>query len=92
MAADGSHPDVLIVDPPRAGLDPSCIEAILTLAPSRIVYISCNPSTLARDLKLLTARPEDPSAPLYALTKARAFDLFPQTGHVETVVLLTRNT
>lgn len=90
MAADGSHPDVLIVDPPRAGLDPSCIEAILTLAPSRIVYISCNPSTLARDLKLLTARPEDPSAPLYALTKARAFDLFPQTGHVETVVLLTQ--
>jgi 23S rRNA (uracil1939-C5)-methyltransferase len=95
---EGICPDVLIVDPPRAGLDPSCIDAIRHLAPSRIVYISCNPATLARDLKLLISLPiqdeddaQESLAPCYRLTAARAYDLFPRSIHVETVVLLSKN-
>lgn len=101
---EGICPDVLIVDPPRAGLDPFCIDAIRHLAPSRIVYISCNPATLARDLKLLISLPiqdEDDAqeslsdareslAPCYRLTAARAYDLFPRSIHVEVVSLLQR--
>ncbi|MCR5178802.1 MAG: 23S rRNA (uracil(1939)-C(5))-methyltransferase RlmD [Lachnospiraceae bacterium] len=74
--------DVLIVDPPRAGLAASCIDAILSLSPSKIIYVSCNPSTLARDLKLLSDN--------YSLTAARPFDMFPKTCHVETVALLSK--
>ena len=75
--------DVIVVDPPRKGLSPDVIDAMVTMSPARIVYVSCDPATLARDVKLLTERG-------YALTHAEAFDLFPRTFHVETVVLLRR--
>ncbi|MCR5675465.1 MAG: 23S rRNA (uracil(1939)-C(5))-methyltransferase RlmD [Lachnospiraceae bacterium] len=88
---EGIRADVLIVDPPRAGLDPSCIEAIRILAPSRIIYISCNPATLARDLRLLCGDDSDrePSA-AYRPEAVRACDLFAKTVHVEVCCLLER--
>ena len=77
--------DVIVVDPPRKGLAPQVIDTMVTMAPERIVYVSCDPATLARDLRRLSERG-------YSLSRAEAFDLFPRTFHVETVVLLTRNT
>ena len=75
--------DVIVVDPPRKGLAPEVIEAMAVMAPRRIVYVSCDPATLARDVKLLCEQG-------YRLTHAEAFDLFPRTFHVETVVSLSR--
>lgn len=74
------RPDLLITDPPRAGMHADVVEAIRQLAPPRIVYVSCNPATQARDIRLLG---ED-----YRLVKCRAVDLFPHTHHVENVALL----
>ena len=86
MLADRrTRPDVILVDPPRKGVSADVIEAIGTMAPQRVVYVSCDPATLARDLKLLTAAG-------YTLQTAEAFDLFPRCAHVETVVLLSRET
>lgn len=76
-------PDVLVVDPPRKGLDPIARDAILQMQPPRIIYISCDPATLARDTKEL-------SLAGYAIQAAQAFDLFPRTSHVETVCLLSK--
>ncbi len=78
---DMRRPDVIVVDPPRKGCDEKCLETMLQMRPDRIVYVSCDPATLARDLKILCGGG-------YALKRARAVDMFPQTGHVETVVLL----
>lgn len=75
-------PDVVITDPPRSGMHPGAVARILELAPARIVYVSCNPATLARDVRLL--------APGYALAEARPFDLFPHGPHVECVAVLER--
>ena len=75
--------DVIVVDPPRKGLAPGVTDLIAELAPARVVYISCDPATLARDLKLFAAAG-------YRSTKVIALDMFPRTAHVETVVLLTR--
>ena len=74
-------PDVVVVDPPRKGCARSCIDAILTLAPSRVVYVSCDPATLSRDLKIFREGG-------YELVKATPVDMFPHSSHVETVVLL----
>ena len=74
--------DLLILNPPRAGVDAAAIVPILNQPPQHIIYISCDPATLARDLKLLSSS--------FQLTSIRCFDLFPQTAHVETVVGLTR--
>lgn len=74
--------DVVIVDPPRKGLDALSKEMILSLLPSKFIYISCDPATLVRDLKEFMNQ--------YSIVKAGCVDLFPQTYHVETVVLLTR--
>ena len=74
-------PDVVVVDPPRKGCARSCIDAILTLAPSRVVYVSCDPATLSRDLKIFREGG-------YELIKATPVDMFPHSSHVETVVLL----
>ena len=74
------HPDLLIADPPRAGIHKKVIEQILYLMPDKIIYVSCNPSTLARDLALLNER--------YLVGEVQPLDLFPNTHHVETVVLL----
>jgi 23S rRNA (uracil1939-C5)-methyltransferase len=78
----GHSPDVLVVDPPRAGLHGKALEDIITLAPRKIVYVSCNPSTLARDLELMKK--------FYALKRAKPVDMFPHTWHIETVTLLER--
>ena len=77
------HPDVIVVDPPRKGCDEKCLETMLQMAPERIVYVSCDSATLARDLKMLCAGG-------YELKRIRAVDMFPQTVHVETICSLTR--
>lgn len=76
-------PTLVIVDPPRAGLTPQALDDLLALQPKKIIYVSCNPTTLARDLKKLTE--------MYTLKKVQPLDLFPQTYHVETLCLLTLN-
>ena len=75
-------PDVIITDPPRAGMHPDVVDAILFAEPKRIVYVSCNPATQARDLALLDAN--------YKLTAVQPVDMFPHTQHVENVVLLEK--
>lgn len=82
-AAEGRQADVLIVDPPRAGLAPEFIQAALAIQPERIVYISCDPDSLARDLDLLIQAG-------YQATQVQPVDMFPQTVHVESVVLISR--
>lgn len=82
LAQRGERPDVLVVDPPRKGLDETAIDAAAALSPARIVYVSCDPATLARDVKLLEEHG-------YHATRCKAFDLFPRTAHVETCVLLS---
>ncbi len=77
-------PDVLIIDPPRAGLHPNTVKDVLTQSPRRIVYVSCNPSTQARDVRLLCDEG-------YTLDKIIPVDMFPHTPHIETVAVLTRN-
>ena len=76
------HPDVIITDPPRAGMHGDVIKVILNAAPDRIVYVSCNPATQARDLQLLDEA--------YRVEKVQPVDMFPHTQHVENVVLLVR--
>ncbi len=75
-------PDVIIADPPRAGMHEDVVKSILSAAPARIVYISCNPSTQARDIQLLSEK--------YRVAKVQPVDMFPHTHHVENVVLLIR--
>ena len=79
------RPEVIITDPPRAGMHEDVIATILRAAPQRIVYVSCNPATQARDLQLLTASGD------YRVTKSRAVDMFPHTHHIENVVQLVRH-
>ena len=76
------RPDVIITDPPRAGMHDDVIETILFAEPQRVVYVSCNPATQARDLSLLDAK--------YRVTRVQPVDMFPHTHHVENVVLLIR--
>lgn len=85
LAQRGVAPDVLVVDPPRKGLDELARDAILRMLPPRVVYVSCDPATLARDIAELCGAG-------YVLERAQAFDLFPRTNHVETVVRLSRET
>ncbi|NCB64234.1 MAG: 23S rRNA (uracil(1939)-C(5))-methyltransferase RlmD [Clostridia bacterium] len=82
LALDGVRPDVICVDPPRKGLAPEVIDAMAEMSPGRIVYVSCDSATLARDVKRLSERG-------YRAVKAVAVDMFPRTGHVETCVLLS---
>lgn len=81
-AWDMSHPDVIVVDPPRKGCDTACLDTILKMQPQRVVYVSCDSATLARDLKILCAGG-------YELKKGRVCDQFCQSVHVETVCLLS---
>jgi len=76
--------DMVIADPPRAGLQREALDALVKLAPKRIIYVSCDPSTLARDAKRLIEKG-------YTLAKATPFDMFPQTYHVETVAVFDRS-
>ena len=81
IAAHGK-PDVMIVDPPRAGMHPDVVKTILAAAPERIVYVSCNPASQARDLAMLSGQ--------YNITDVQPVDMFPHTQHVENVCRLTR--
>ncbi|MCR4650235.1 MAG: 23S rRNA (uracil(1939)-C(5))-methyltransferase RlmD [Lachnospiraceae bacterium] len=78
-----TSPDVIVVDPPRKGCEIECLETMVRMDPARIVYVSCNPATLARDLAYLTANG-------YEVRRFRAVDMFPHSVHVETVCLLAR--
>ena len=82
-AAAGQRADVIFMDPPREGSTPQFIESVARMAPKRVVYVSCNPETMARDLALLTAKG-------YRAEGFTPVDLFPQTAHCETVVLLSK--
>ena len=79
------YADVIVVDPPRKGCDEQCLNTIVTMAPKRVVYVSCDSATLARDLKMLCEKG-------YEVEKVRCCDMFGWTTHVETVVLLSRKT
>ena len=84
MYAKGeARADVIVVDPPRKGCDAALLETVVKMQPERIVYVSCDSATLARDLKWLCAEG-------YELKKVRGVDMFPMTGHVETVVLMSK--
>ena len=83
LEAKGIKADVVVVDPPRKGLNADAIEALARFAPRRIVYVSCDPATLARDVALLKERG-------YAVKNAMAADLFPRCAHVESIVCFTR--
>jgi 23S rRNA (uracil1939-C5)-methyltransferase len=77
------EPDVVIIDPPRSGLHPRVVDALLDKKPEKMVYVSCDPATLARDVRRLLDGG-------YNLEEIQPFDMFPQTFHVETVVLMSR--
>ncbi len=83
LEQQGVCPDVVVVDPPRKGLNADCIEALSRMAPKRIVYVSCDPATLSRDVALLKEKG-------YALKSAQAADLFPRCAHIESICLLCR--
>ena len=80
--AGHGRPDVIITDPPRAGMHPSVVETIMGAGPERIVYVSCNPATQARDLEVMCRE--------YAITAVQPVDMFPHTHHVENIVTLKR--
>ena len=80
---DMLHPDVICVDPPRKGCDTACLETMIKMAPSRIVYVSCDSATMARDVKYLCENG-------YELKRVRPVDQFGHTVHVESCVLLCR--
>jgi len=80
--AQNGTPDIIITDPPRDGMHKDVVEQILSIAPQKIVYVSCNSATQARDLEMMKD--------LYKITKTQAVDMFPQTHHVENVVLLEK--
>jgi 23S rRNA (uracil1939-C5)-methyltransferase len=82
FVAAHEKPDVVITDPPRAGMHEKVVRKILELSPERIVYVSCNPATQARDIAILGEK--------YDVDKAQPVDMFPQTQHVENVALLSR--
>lgn len=83
LLEQGVKADVVILDPPRAGCDPALLDAVAEAKPDRIVYVSCDPATLARDVKLLGEKG-------YRFAEAQPVDMFPHTGHVETITLIQR--
>ena len=83
LAGQGKKVDVVFMDPPRAGSDEAFLSSVIKLAPEKVVYISCNPETLARDLEFFKKHQ-------YTAEKIQPVDMFPFTTHMETVCLLTR--
>jgi 23S rRNA (uracil1939-C5)-methyltransferase len=82
LASIDVRPEVVIIDPPRIGMAREVVDQVLRLAPQRIVYVSCNPATLARDLAMLKES--------YAVLEIQPLDMFPHTFHVESVARLAR--
>ena len=82
MAQKGEKADVVIMDPPRTGSDEAFLSSVVKLSPERVVYVSCGPETLARDLKYFTKHG-------YTVKRATPYDCFPFTSHIETVCCLT---
>jgi 23S rRNA (uracil1939-C5)-methyltransferase len=82
-ASEGGHPDVVIVDPPRAGMHPKVVQKLLEILPGRIIAVSCNPASLARDAALLLGA--------YNIKEVQPIDLFPHTPHLECIVRFDRN-
>jgi 23S rRNA (uracil1939-C5)-methyltransferase len=80
----GKSADLLIIDPPRAGMHPNALPNILKFKTKQIIYVSCNPSTLARDLEYILQNSE------YKIEKIQAKDMFPHTNHIETIVSLVK--
>jgi len=85
LVAQASRPDVIVVDPPRAGLSAKIVRRIIEAAPARVVYVSCNPTTLAPNAAQLIEAG-------YELGRVRPVDMFPQTPHIECVAVLDRRT
>ena len=83
LAEAGEQVDVVFTDPPRAGCSKQFLSSLVSLAPQKVVYISCNPETQARDLRMLTQNG-------YRVTRIQPVDMFPYTRHIESVVLLER--
>lgn len=83
LIEDGDYADVVVVDPPRKGCGQELLNSIGMMKPARIVYVSCDPGTLARDIGLLTEKG-------YRVEEIQPVDMFPGTAHVETVVLMSR--
>ena len=83
LEREGLRPDVVSVDPPRKGLAPEVIESVAAMGPARVVYVSCDPATLGRDVKRFAQLG-------YQAVRACAVDMFPGTRHVESVVLLSK--
>ncbi|MBN2480739.1 MAG: 23S rRNA (uracil(1939)-C(5))-methyltransferase RlmD, partial [Bacteroidales bacterium] len=77
------RPDVIVTDPPRTGMHKDVVQSLMNISPRRIVYISCNPATQARDIQILS--------PLYDVVRSQPVDMFPHTAHVENVALLERH-
>lgn len=91
LASVTGTPDIVVCDPPRAGMDQLVIERLIQLQPQKIIYVSCNPATLARDLKILTGGSANSNNQgVYTIQKVQPVDMFPWTAHVECVVLITR--
>jgi 23S rRNA (uracil1939-C5)-methyltransferase len=84
LVEEAGRPDVLVVDPPRAGLSQKVVRRILEAQPSRVVYVSCNPTTLAPNAAQMVEAG-------YRLTRVRPVDMFPQTPHIESVALLEKS-
>ena len=85
LAAEGLHPDIVMLDPPRKGCDEATLSAVVRMAPRRVVYVSCNPATAARDAAWLEQNG-------YHTEKVQPVDLFPRTKHVECVIALSKST
>ena len=83
LASEGLAPDIIVVDPPRKGCDQATLSAIIKMAPRRLVYVSCNPATAARDCAILAQSG-------YSVDKVQPVDMFPRTGHVEAVIQLSK--
>ncbi|MPN49652.1 23S rRNA (uracil-C(5))-methyltransferase RlmCD [bioreactor metagenome] len=82
LLEQGVTADVVILDPPRSGCDPALLDAVASAEPDRIVYISCDPATQARDIRILAGKG-------YRFVEAQPVDMFPHTGHVECVIMMT---
>ncbi len=84
LRSEGIRPDVVIIDPPRKGCDSALIDTVVKMSPERVVYVSCDPETLARDLRLFSEKD-------YSVKELTPVDLFPRTSHVETVVMMSNH-